>query len=370
MGRLTATDRLRQHRLWYHWFVLGFCTVNLIFFSLVDPFRTDGTELLDNRDFSQGLMAWELDGAAASVRIEEGVLSIDHGAEVLSTTLSQCRPAQDFPDRLILSAESMSRSVIRGDASWHEARIDLVGYDTRGEGIYRTKTRLLSMDGDRDWRFARKPFNRPETADIRCVEISLYSSPGLFQVRHLSLQRGVKVKAFEWGRGLLLIGWVVLGLWMGQRAFRYYRERTQGRYLLLVLPLVIAGIVMPNEIRLLIERQFLTFLSFAGFESAPVGLLRDGSAWRLWPEVWDLSKVSHLLGFMLLGTILFSGKGGDALRVFLGLLLLALSTELLQFFVPDRTPRLSDLVVDTLGIALGWLSVVALRWLYRGRISA
>jgi VanZ family protein len=55
-----------------------------------------------------------------------------------------------------------------------------------------------------------------------------------------------------------------------------------------------------------------------------------------------------LLGLLLcFDRALSVGKGVSTL------LLLALTSEILQFFVPLRTPRVSDLVVDALGIALG-----------------
>ena len=48
-------------------------------------------------------------------------------------------------------------------------------------------------------------------------------------------------------------------------------------------------------------------------------------------------------------------------RVALPLLALAVTTELLQFWVPGRTPRLDDCFVDMLGVAIGLLLALPVR---------
>ncbi|MCU7830584.1 MAG: VanZ family protein [Candidatus Thiodiazotropha sp. (ex Myrtea sp. 'scaly one' KF741663)] len=361
MKRQAGIGWFNRQFSFYYWVTLGFCFINLLFFSFVQPFQPDGEALLYNRDFTQRLNNWNLEGAASSIAIESGVLTIDHGTSRRSTTLSQCRPAKVLPSQLMLSAEVMSRSVRRGDKSWHEARIDLVGYDSRGEGNYRVKTRLTSLEGDRDWRQFTGVFHTDVTAEQLCTEISLYSATGSFLVRQLSLQQAQKVPLHGIGSSLLLLGWILLGLWLAMAMFNHYRERIQGRYLLLILPIVMTGILMPHEVRLQIEQQVLSLFSHVGLQPEPTILLRSEGTWTLWPQLWDLSKISHLLGFMLLGGILFSERGVNPARIIFGLLLLAIVTELLQYFVPERTPRLSDLMVDSLGICLGW----ALGWVLR-----
>jgi hypothetical protein len=340
--------------------VLFFCAVNLFFFAFVQPYRGFGPELLYNQDFSRGLLGWEFDGASRKAVIDQDVITIDHADKKLSTTLLQCSPKELFPKQLILSAESMSHGVKKGEVSWHEARIDLVDYDIQDVGVY-GKTLLIAMQGDTGWVSSQRLFTVNPSAHKRCVEISLYSSPGQFKVRNLSLKEGERVEAYGWGRNSLIIGWVLLGLCIGRHLYRHYRYRVQGRYLLFLLPLVIGGILMPIELKLLLEKQVILLLSYVGFHLSSPDLLQDRGLWDLWPAVWDLSKISHLVGFLLISLVLFSEKRANVGFLLLGLLLLALSSELLQFFVPERTPRLSDLTVDTLGVLSGWLLLLVVR---------
>jgi hypothetical protein len=344
----------------FHWTTLALCSLTLIFFSIVNPFDQIGPELLNNADFSQGTNGWELDGSASQAKINDATLTIDHGDERRSTTLLQCWLVESLPRQLMLSAKSSSHNLKMGDAFWHLGRIDLVGYDAQGEGIYRN-TRLISMQGDRDWVFTQRAFDLPPSAVRRCVEISLYSASGQFHVRQLSLKQAEPVAEYDWGRRALLVGWVVLGLWILEYLYKYYRRRVQGRYLLFLLPLVLGGILMPNETRMTIEAQIFSLWSDLGFKPVEESLLGETGVWDLWPAAWDLSKYSHLIGFFLLSLLLLSEKGVGLLFFIFGLLLLALSSEFLQFFVPERTPRLSDLMVDSLGILLGWLSLLVVR---------
>ena len=52
-------------------------------------------------------------------------------------------------------------------------------------------------------------------------------------------------------------------------------------------------------------------------------------------------------------------------RIALPLVGLAVATELLQYLVPGRVPRISDLYDDLLGIAIGVVLAIPLRWWVR-----
>lgn len=47
-------------------------------------------------------------------------------------------------------------------------------------------------------------------------------------------------------------------------------------------------------------------------------------------------------------------------HVVLAFLLFAFATELVQFFIPGRHPRFSDVVVDLVAGVLGWLTMLGL----------
>jgi hypothetical protein len=341
--------------------VLAFCLLNLLFFTMVQPYRPLGDELLVNQDFSQNLIAWRVDGDVGALSHDKGVVTINHSS-ASSTTLAQCWPKSLLPQPLLLSAEGRSEHVVRGSKNWHEARIDLVGYDAQGRGQYQVHTRLLNLAGDRSWQAAQALFRLPSTAQRVCLEISLYAASGRFQVRHLSLTQGIESTPFGIGRLMLLTGWLLLALFLGRRLYRHYRGRMLGRWLLLAALLLLAGVLMPHELRQQMEEGILSLLTGLGLSLSQADRLCDSSVWALCAERWSLSKLAHLLGFILLALLLSADRAitlGSRLKA---LLLLAMVSETLQFFVPLRMPRLNDLVVDILGIVIGMvLATLALR---------
>lgn len=332
--------------------VLAYCLVNLLFFLTAQPYRSVSGELVENGDFTQGFVGWSVEGEAGRRSLQAGVLTIEH-PETASSTLAQCWPMQALPHPLLLTAEGRTKGVVRGSKPWHKARIDLVGYDSQDQGQYQVRTRLLNLEGDGSWQRAQYLFRLPAVAQRVCLEISLYSAPGLFQVRHLSLTQGAESTPHRIGRLLLLAGWVALAVCLAHSLYRHYRHHSLGRWLLLAGLLLLAGVLMPHELRQQLEQEILRILAGIGLKISPAETLSVENVWTLWPEQWDLSKFSHLFGFALLAALLAADRTPGLRRGVTALLILAVVTEILQFFVPMRTPRLSDVVVDCLGIAIG-----------------
>ncbi len=346
----------------YFGVVLFYCLINLLFFLTSQPYRSLGNELLTNGDFSEDFAGWSVQGESSRLSLQSSVLTIDHPVAA-STTLAQCWPAETLPQPLLLSAEGRSDGVVHGSKPWHQARIDLVGYDVHDRGQYQVRTRLLSLEGDRPWQAAKALFRLPAVAQRVCLEISLYTAPGRFQARHLSLTQGVESTPHRIGRWLLLAGWAVMAIWLVRPLYRHYRHHAPGRWLLLVGLLILVGVLLPHELRQQLEEGIVRVLAVSGLRIAPAETLFTQSGWALWPAQWDLSKLSHLFGFALLAALLVVDRSVGLGRRVAMLLLLAVTTETLQFFVPLRTPRLSDLVVDSLGIAIGLGLSAPIVWL-------
>lgn len=344
--------------------LLVYCLVNLLFFLTLERYRPVGEELLQNGDFSHGFQGWMVDGERQGLSFDNGTLSIDH-PRTASTILSQCWPMARLPQPLLLSAESRGFAVVHGAKPWHEARIDLVGYDAQGQGLYQVRTRLLGLQGDRPWQTARGLFRVPARAERVCVEISLYATSGRFQVRHLSLFQGAEYPPYLVGRLSLLMGWILLAFWLAYRTLQHYRDRALGRWLAAMALLLLVGILLPHEWKQTLETGIASVLEQIGLTlPSPAGLATE-SAWSLWPGEWELSKYSHLLGFALLSALLFADRTLPWRRHAATLFLLAAATEIGQFFVPLRTPRLSDMVVDLLGVAIGFGVSALYTWLAR-----
>lgn len=73
------------------------------------------------------------------------------------------------------------------------------------------------------------------------------------------------------------------------------------------------------------------------------------------PGIQHLDKIVHALIFMGLAALALRAWPKHVLRIFLGLVLLAVLTELLQGLTGWRTASLADVVADMVGVGLVYL---------------
>ena len=120
--------------------------------------------------------------------------------------------------------------------------------------------------------------------------------------------------------------------------------------LLLALAVLATAVLVPN-----------TTLAWLRVESP---LLSEGI--NRVEELWPAADMVHMLAFAVLGVLarlaLLRTRVG---WIITGVLLFSIITELLQFCVPGRTPLVSDIRDNMLGllVGLGFISVIL--WLYR-----
>ena len=117
--------------------------------------------------------------------------------------------------------------------------------------------------------------------------------------------------------------------------------------------------------RIILILALLLVLTSVLLPSADIGWLRHRWKWFTYPLDWIESTHSvvnlvHLGLFLLLGVAMRLALPQRRVGwVFITLLVMGISTELVQFFVPGRHPRVSDAVVDVVGGLLGWAVVHA-----------
>lgn len=82
--------------------------------------------------------------------------------------------------------------------------------------------------------------------------------------------------------------------------------------------------------------------------------------------LWPAADTVHMLAFAVLGVIArLALPRTRAGWIILGVLLFSIVTELLQFYVPGRTPLVSDVRDNMLGLVAGLGFISLILWLYR-----
>ena len=113
---------------------------------------------------------------------------------------------------------------------------------------------------------------------------------------------------------------------------------------------VIVAVLLPSNVLSWLRSDYYPWIG------RPLNWLDDASTAHL-----DLTHVAMFGAISMLVACLWPRV--HARRIALWLLLLAVATEVVQFWVPGREPMLSDVYDNLLGIALGLAVATPVRWL-------
>jgi VanZ family protein len=344
-----------------HYLIAIFLTLlSYLFFTTVDGYVIDGEQLLNNPNFSNDLAGWRIGGKAELVQVADGIVSIRHDSVSQSNSLSQCWDRAQFPDQILFRITASTTDLVLGEKSWHQARVGMIGYLPGGKKDYHLSNRLLALNMDEPWKTYQAGLEIDDSMERICISIGLLGSKGAFQVKDPMLYPARVPSGYNQVKKLLLVVWSLAAVFWLTLLVKHYRHRSQMVFLTVMLIAIAAGILMPAELRLVMENEISPYLpEFKTTELFnAIGVSFQYPA-NILPQRWNVSKLGHLLGFFLLSVILFSEKEKSVPMVLPGLVLLALATEIMQHYVPGRGPRISDTVVDLIGIIAGW-------WMIRG----
>ena len=199
----------------------------------------------------------------------------------------------------------------------------------KAEGHFKSVTAALLLSSTRDVSFDRVIPLMPVADDVSLL-VRLVRVPGRLEVRNLRVEWLAERSAVRWMRyGLMALWGGVLGLlamsWMNHALSRVG--------VLLALLLVLAGVLIPGDVRNQVEHWMLT--SFA------LPAINEGFAW---------SDLAHISMFFLLALVLSLARPDFRPAWLLcDLLLLAACTEVLQLFVDGRQAGFEDIGLDLLG---------------------
>ncbi len=334
---------------------LGLSALTCLYFTLMTAYVPSGRQLLDNPDFAQDLTAWKTGGNRQGISIEDHVLTLSNSSPRQNASVSQCFDRQRFPDRVLARVEARTGSLALGEKPWSSARVGLLLHDADGKARYQLISRLVNLRQEQPWMSYEVVLSIPEDTGRVCFRMSLGTTQGIFQLRNPSLHAAQMQPSFRLGWWALLMAWAT-SLWVWSRHLqRHYRVAGQGAWIWSMIGVMALGILMSNDVKM----QLLGFM--ASWLPADPGHAGEtaSDAWvsrlpMLAPGYWDISKFSHLIGFFLLSVLLMFRRRAPAPILISGMLVAAVCSEALQFFAPGRTPRMSDLLVDSLGILAGW----------------
>ncbi|MES9942785.1 MAG: VanZ family protein [Candidatus Thiodiazotropha sp. 6PLUC2] len=355
---LGQTGKLPHLLVKHYLLAISLALLSYLLFNSVDDYLITGEEILTNPGFTDELTGWKIGGKRELIQVIDGVVEINHQSKTQSSRLYQCWMRSVFPGGLVMAIDARTEGLEIGPKAWHGARAGVTGYLADGGKNYELSSRLFNSQGDLPWNHYHAAVEISSEFEQVCFSISLFKTAGQLQFKTPSLYPAASNPTYTTVKNLLLLVWTTLSVWWLILLIQHYRGRPQWGYLVAMIILIGVGVLAPIELKRALEQTL--------FSSVPDLYTKDmlsamGLSFNIsptyFPVIWDVSKFGHLVGFFLLSGVLFSERAKPVWLLLPGLLLAAFATELMQYFVPGRSPRFSDVIVDGIGIIAGLLLV-------------
>ena len=188
------------------------------------------------------------------------------------------------------------------------------------------------------------------TAETRGVllEFTITGLNSTLEIRDLRLEPVLGRSAMS------VLRWIFVSAWCGYLAYLLRPVFRNGQRLpvaaaALVCGLIVLGTTFPGEIKVGLKRNLANSIGTMGIALGNT-VKNAGRNAGIPGQVVEPTKLAHFLLFLAAGVIL-TGLGPDG-SVWKGLavvFLLAGSTEMIQFFIPGRSPLVMDLMIDAGG---------------------
>ena len=328
--------------------VVTACTV-----SFFPPYINTGDNLLSTPEVEN-----------SDVVVKDGVSLLHNGDASKSVSMSYTLANGLGLQKLRLGASLKSDNVVGGEKPWNRARLLLVQY-VGDKPQYSTPHTVTSLVGTtKRQEYSKVFFVFPATTSVKVIA-QLSRSTGYFEVGELGLYRVVDSTLFLWAKRLVLTGWGLFFL-----LFLFVHLHANKSTLLkivfaLVGLLIILGTSMPGEMK---EKLKSSVIEVATAEVAPIKTaVQDANLSLGLPHLGvDITKIAHfvLFGMFVVG-LSFCNPVVSVGGILLNTAMLAVGTEMVQFFVEGRSPLVTDVGIDMAGAITGLGVVGLLRLFFR-----
>ncbi len=228
------------------------------------------------------------------------------------------------------------------------ANLMLLAADQRLNWDYRSLHMVADINQTLDWSAFGSGFSiKPGSTRYR-ISANLAGHTGELWVRALRLYEAKVNPVYTAGYYSLIALWILLFSYLATPLIKNRKIITQYWPLVAVLLFISIGILIPADTKNALLIQLYQLFTLSG-PDIPAQHPISGTQYPLY---W-LDKLGHLVAFGFAGFILAWKHRNAGWHYFLVLVWFAAITEILQYFVPDRNPLLSDLLIDIAGIVAG-----------------
>ena len=337
-----------------HAVIMALILVTVLHFSYAPRYEVDPIELIANGDFRNGLEGWKQPSNGGNRIEESGVVILENSDPSRNVFLRQYLPVSNASLLVKLTGEVWTDGIVEGESDWHKARLSLVAKDKTGEMLWDYPHQMDIPQNTEDWHLVSKVFKIPSEAVEMVVGMEILRASGQMRVRHISLS---PVKEYFWfsiTAYFLLFVWGMAFLWIGRSLFPLFNSKMNKGSLLGAFTLIVVGVMMPSWMKEMILTKVEN-----GYTSIIVFLsdVLPGSVAQLNIETAPpipADKFGHFFLFAFLAFLCRRAIPHASFQTCLvNLMLFATTTEVLQFFIFGRSPKVQDWMVDFGGLLCG-----------------
>jgi len=371
--------------------VVLLCLASVTLFSVPGRYVTARTGIVENLDFARGGRGW---AGTPGVSLRAGA----GGARIL-VLANEARPqaiiARTLPGparfaNIRIAADIRVRGVVPGPAWWNQAGFVLLSFDARGAKMKYWPWEVALLSGDRDWRRYEAVIPVAEAARRMALYLFLGGNSGTMAVRDIAVDAVNEATWFAVAEPALIALWIAVGLWILLPLVLRKRRSLAAGLALLALVGVFAGVLTPQpqlsdftaNARAAVQRLTAAFRPGAEVaeeaakdksaaahqkdkkappqkkpaadekEAPPPGVAGGFQPGAL--TAGDTSFIAHFAAHAILAFLVcLAFRKADWRLLLPGLLLVAVSDEVLQVFVVTRTADPLDGALNAAGIVAG-----------------
>ncbi len=347
-------------------------SLSFLVHHLVPPYLPVGEQLLANTTFSQDGQAWEkrYKPSTGGITIQPNQVTLSTYSQPTSLQLFQTIDAKLLNKYVLFQASAKGLNIIPGKHSWNKGRILLVQYVNQ-KPVYSEPHHLTALEGSTGWEKYTRLFTLDLKTEYISINLQLSHATGKLQCKYLTLYNAVPNPLYAKLRILIMGVWGLFCLALFSHYLQHTRFLTRLALLFTILTLLF-GVTMSatlkndlkNQINHEIEHtaqnaqqqlQHMQNWMYRKAETASQASRNASSAAdKQAPPTnnessFHITKLAHLLLFMVLGMLLQRTGSKPTRQIVLDLLLLACITETLQLFIPGRSALWVDVGIDLSG---------------------
>lgn len=320
--------------------------------------------LLVNPRFHEDFSGWQVHNSDA-VSAQAGVLTLANPDRHNRSSISvrQTVAVPQGQRLLFLSCEARATEVIPGEKRWHTARVVIVPLTPAGEPRHDVPHTLAWLDGTTSWASFGKVFRVPEENAAVSVVVQLLNARGTLEVRAIALRPAIEDPAYTQWRHVLMLAWLMAGLWIVWPLLRGARHDVGRTGILLIGSIILVGILMPASVKEAMTPSWLLPEREAQGPYRADLRVAEPFRYELLPIELNIHKLAHFALFAAIGYLLIARRPYRIpIGAQIGIVgLFALATEAMQVLASGRDGSLNDVLIDLFGACCGLLAAAAVQ---------